>query len=128
MINGVGGYGHKLVICANVFIRKDDKYLLLRRSPHKKYAPNYVHPVGGKVDLDEDPMEAGKRELLEEVEEGSLEWFTEDEIHKENLFPSVEKLIGHILNREVGTVFATFRYNHDDDGKIQVESINLCTK
>ena len=50
-----------------MFVRKDDKYLLLRRSPLKKYAPNYVHPVGGKVDKNENPFVAAKRELMEEA-------------------------------------------------------------
>jgi len=58
---------HNLVVCANIFIRKDDKYLLLKRSPHKKYAPNVIHPVGGKVDLNENPFQAAQREVLEEA-------------------------------------------------------------
>ena len=60
---------HKLVMCANVFIRRDDgKFLVLRRSPLKKFLPNYVHPIGGKIDLDEDPLTAAKREVREETE------------------------------------------------------------
>jgi 8-oxo-dGTP diphosphatase len=58
---------HQLVICANVFIRRNGKYLMLRRSPLKRYAPDVVHPVGGKVDLDEDPYTAAIREVLEET-------------------------------------------------------------
>jgi 8-oxo-dGTP diphosphatase len=58
---------HQLVICANVFIRRDDKYLVLRRSPQKRFAPNVVHLVGGKVDLDEDPYMAAVREVQEEA-------------------------------------------------------------
>lgn len=58
---------HNLVVCANVFVRKDNKYLLLKRSPMKKYAPDVIHPIGGKVDLDEDPYTAGQRELFEEA-------------------------------------------------------------
>jgi 8-oxo-dGTP diphosphatase len=58
---------HEQVICANVFIRKDDKYLVLRRSPLKKYAPNVIHPVGGKVDIGENPFEAAVREVKEEA-------------------------------------------------------------
>lgn len=58
---------HNLVICANIFIRKADKYLVLRRSPLKKWAADVVHPVGGKVDLGEDPLTAAKREALEET-------------------------------------------------------------
>jgi 8-oxo-dGTP diphosphatase len=58
---------HELVICANVFIKKDDKFLVLKRSKLKKYAPNVIHPVGGKVDLNENPFEAAIREAKEET-------------------------------------------------------------
>ena len=58
---------HEQIICANIFIRKDDKYLVMRRSPLKKYAPDVVHPVGGKVDLGENPYTAAVREVAEEA-------------------------------------------------------------
>lgn len=58
---------HQLVICTNVFIRRGEKYLVLRRSSAKRFAPNVVHPVGGKVDLDEDPYTAALREVQEET-------------------------------------------------------------
>lgn len=58
---------HEQVICANVFIRKDGKYLVLRRSPLKKYAPDVVHPFGGKVDIGENPHTAAVREVYEET-------------------------------------------------------------
>ena len=58
---------HKLVMCANVFIRKDGKWLMLRRSEKKKYDPGYFHTVGGKVDPDEDPYTAAVREVKEEA-------------------------------------------------------------
>lgn len=57
---------HNLVMCANIFVRKDGKYLLLRRSENKKYAPGVCHPIGGKIDKNEDPYRAGRREVLEE--------------------------------------------------------------
>jgi 8-oxo-dGTP diphosphatase len=57
----------KMVICANVFIRKDGKYLLSKRSSEKKYAPNKIHPFGGKVDQDENPYNGAVREIKEEV-------------------------------------------------------------
>ncbi|MCA9397331.1 NUDIX domain-containing protein [candidate division WWE3 bacterium] len=50
-----------------MFVKKGDTYLLLKRSPQKAIAPNYFHPAGGKVDTDEDPLQAAKRELLEEA-------------------------------------------------------------
>lgn len=58
---------HNLVICANIFVRKDGKYILLKRSPHKKYVPNVVHPVGGKIEPNENPYLGAQRELLEEA-------------------------------------------------------------
>ena len=58
---------HELVICANIFVRKDGKYLLLKRSPLKKFAPDVIHPIGGKVDANENPFTGAQRELLEEA-------------------------------------------------------------
>ena len=58
---------HNVVICANVFIRKDGKWLLLKRSPFKKYAPNKIHPFGGKIQLDENPHDGAIREVKEET-------------------------------------------------------------
>jgi len=56
-----------MVICANVFIRKGGKYLLMKRSPDKKYAPNKIHPFGGKMDENENPYVGAVREIREEV-------------------------------------------------------------
>ena len=58
---------HHNVVCANVFVRKGDKYLMLRRSPKKKWLPNILHPIGGKVDLNENPYVAAEREVAEEA-------------------------------------------------------------
>ncbi|MDP3769879.1 MAG: NUDIX hydrolase, partial [bacterium] len=58
---------HNLVVCANIFVRKDGKYLLLKRSPEKKYAPSVIHPIGGKVDPNENPYTGAQRELFEEA-------------------------------------------------------------
>ena len=60
-------YVHKLIVCANIFVRKDGKYLLLKRSAQKKYAPGVVHPIGGKVGVNENPYTTAERELLEEA-------------------------------------------------------------
>lgn len=57
----------QFVVCANVFIRKDGKYLLMKRSPNKKYAPNKINPYGGKIDQDENPYVGAIREVKEEV-------------------------------------------------------------
>ena len=58
---------HENVICANVFVRKGDKYLLIKRREDKKFAPGVIHPIGGKVDQNEDPFTAAKREVFEEA-------------------------------------------------------------
>lgn len=57
---------HTIVMSANFIVKKDDKYLLLKRSPLKHVAPNVFHPPGGKIDSAEDPLKAAQRELLEE--------------------------------------------------------------
>lgn len=58
---------HKLVMCANVFIRKDGKWLMLKRSEQKRFAPGYFHTVGGKIEPDEDPYTGALREVKEEA-------------------------------------------------------------
>lgn len=58
---------HQLVICANVFVRRGGKYLMLKRSPQKKYAPGVMHPIGGKLDPNENPYQGAMRELSEEA-------------------------------------------------------------
>jgi 8-oxo-dGTP diphosphatase len=58
---------HSIVMCTNIIARKDDTFLFLKRSPLKKIAPNILHPVGGKIDNDEDPYTAAQRELFEET-------------------------------------------------------------
>lgn len=40
---------------------------MLKRSGKKKFAPGVVHPIGGKVDLDENPFVAAQREVFEEA-------------------------------------------------------------
>ena len=160
---------HKNIICANIFVRKDGKYLLLRRSNEKKYAPGVVHPLGDKVDSKENPMKSARRELLEEAgikvknvrleavllelapikddrtdwlifhfsgdydsgdlkttEEGELVWLTPEEISKQKLFPSVEKVIENILNPNDGTVFATFVYDNEKNIISETRDIDGC--
>jgi 8-oxo-dGTP diphosphatase len=58
---------HNLVICANVFIRRGDRYLVLKRSDQKRFAPGVIHPVGGKLELNEDALTAALREVREEA-------------------------------------------------------------
>lgn len=40
---------------------------MMRRSMQKTFLPGFVQPIGGKVDLNEDPLSAAKRELMEEA-------------------------------------------------------------
>ncbi|HKC04405.1 MAG TPA: NUDIX domain-containing protein [Patescibacteria group bacterium] len=58
---------HNLVLVSNVLIRKDGKFLLMKRSAKKKYAPGRIHPFGGKLDPDENPYVGAVREIKEEV-------------------------------------------------------------
>ncbi|MBU2592224.1 NUDIX domain-containing protein [Patescibacteria group bacterium] len=160
---------HQLVICVNVFVRKDGKYLMLKRSSGKTYAPDVVHPIGGKIEPDEAPFLAAQREVLEEAgikiknmrleavvlelkpykttegnwlifhftadydsgdksetDEGELILLDAKEILDQKLFPSVREIIGHILDPDDGTVFATFE--HDWEGKIiqKTKRIDIC--
>jgi len=62
-----GTHVHQQIICANVFIRRNGRLLVLRRSKNKKYAPGIVHPVGGKLDRGENPYVGAEREALEET-------------------------------------------------------------
>lgn len=57
---------HHIVIAVNVFVKKDDKYLVLRRSVQKEVLPGLIHPIGGKIDENEEPLLAAQRELFEE--------------------------------------------------------------
>lgn len=159
---------HNLVLCANVFIRKDGKWLLMKRSPLKKYAPNKIHPFGGKIDPDENPYKAAVREVKEETglsiknlkleavvnelkpddrspenwlifhfsadyesgellhtEEGEVVYLTDKELVKANLFPSVEKIIRHIVNPDDGTVFTTNKYDSYEDGICELDK-DIC--
>lgn len=141
---------------------------MLRRSSLKEHAPNYIHPIGGKVDQDENPYTAAQRELLEEAglqvtnirleacvlevagdksvpnwlifhfsgdyksgdlintDEGELLWFDKEDILKQNLFPSIKKIIDHILNPSDGPVFATFYYDENLNIIETGNTIDLC--
>lgn len=153
----------QMVICANVFIRKDGKYLLMKRSPDKKYAPNKIHPFGGKMDENENPYVGAVREIREEVgieienlkleaviyeqmpdkdlkanwlvfyfsadyksgevilsEEGEVVYLTVEEVKHSDLFPSVETIIDHILDKNDGTVFTTNSYEGFESGMKEI--------
>lgn len=58
---------HNIVMCANMIVKKDDKFLVLKRSLKKHLDPGKLHFSGGKVDPNEEPLCAAKRELFEET-------------------------------------------------------------
>jgi len=62
---------------AGAFLKKDGKYLLMQRSPNRKFAPNIWSCIGGHMEADEinDPYKACLREIEEETG-----------IKKENIF------------------------------------------
>lgn len=51
----------------SVFIQKDGKWLMLRRSKDKEYLPGIINGPGGKIERGEGILEAAKRELMEET-------------------------------------------------------------
>ena len=63
---------------------------------------------------------------IEETEEGEILYLTNDEILKQNLFPSIRATIKNILNPDDGIIFATFAY--DENGEIDESrsNINIC--
>lgn len=48
-------------------IRKDNKFLIMLRSPNAKYFPEHWDFPGGTLEADEDPFSGVERELLEET-------------------------------------------------------------
>lgn len=60
----------KYLGAVEVFLMTYDQnqVLLLKRSPHRRYLPNYVAGLGGKMDLNhlETPLETAYREIYEE--------------------------------------------------------------
>ncbi|HWQ83262.1 MAG TPA: NUDIX domain-containing protein [Anaerolineales bacterium] len=50
-----------------IFLRRDDKVLLLRGAPHKRLWANRYNGIGGHVERGEDILSAARRELREEA-------------------------------------------------------------
>lgn len=60
-------YFHQIKLLANVLIKKDEKYIVIEKKFNKKIdAPQMVHALGGHIDHGENPLEAARREILEE--------------------------------------------------------------
>ncbi len=104
-----------MVICANVFIKKNGKYILMKRSANKKYAPNKIHPFGGKMEMDENPYVGAIREIKEEVgieiENLKLEAVIYEQMPDKNLkanwlvfYFSADYKSGEIIKSEEGDV------------------------
>jgi len=55
-----------MLICANLLVRDGKKYFVMKRSPKKKFAPDYVVPYGGKLNPGENAINCAIRELAEE--------------------------------------------------------------
>ncbi|MFO0709725.1 MAG: NUDIX domain-containing protein [Sandaracinus sp.] len=54
-----------LAVCA--VIRDEDRVLAMRRAPHKDAGAGLWETVSGRVEVDEDPLEAVRREVVEET-------------------------------------------------------------
>ncbi len=57
----------KVKIPQKAIIKKDDKYLILHRSPKAKVFPNYWDFPGGKLEPGEEPFDGIEREVMEET-------------------------------------------------------------
>lgn len=56
----------KIKIPQKAIIKKDDKYLILHRSPNEKSHPDFWDFPGGKLEPGEDPFDGVEREVMEE--------------------------------------------------------------
>lgn len=57
--------GHRVVVCA--VLVEQGHVLLAKRADNKRIAPGKFHLPGGHVELGEDPADALKREIMEEL-------------------------------------------------------------
>ncbi len=60
-------YQHEVKLLTNILVKKDNKYLVLKRSKISTHAPNMIHAFGGHIDHGENPLQAAKREIKEEI-------------------------------------------------------------
>ena len=57
----------EFISTTNVFIKKDNKYLVLRRGKDVSVFKDFIMGPGGKQDTDEGVHETAAREMLEET-------------------------------------------------------------
>ncbi|HEU4966498.1 MAG TPA: NUDIX domain-containing protein [Candidatus Saccharimonadales bacterium] len=147
---------HNLIMAANMFVKRDGKLLVIKRSLHKTYMPGFVQPVGGKVDINEGPLQAAERELLEEaglriknirleavstdvhqdginnwqafyfsgdyvggeahvsIDEGELLWLTPEEIKREKVLDSIQRIVDNIYSADHAALFVNYRWDEDN--------------
>ena len=48
-------------------VEKDNKFLILKRSPKKDVGANTWEVITGRLEIDEDPKDGARREIIEEV-------------------------------------------------------------
>ncbi len=58
---------HEFIVCSNIFVRRNGKYLMIKRPAGSRWMPNGLHTVGGKLEENENPYECAVRELKEEA-------------------------------------------------------------
>jgi 8-oxo-dGTP pyrophosphatase MutT (NUDIX family) len=56
-----------IYVTLQCFVKKDGKYLMLHRGPHKKVMPNVWMAPGGKKEFNEGVFECARREIKEET-------------------------------------------------------------
>ena len=56
-----------IIVALECFVKKDGKYLMLRRNPNKRIMPNVWMAPGGKREFNEGLFECARREVREET-------------------------------------------------------------
>jgi 8-oxo-dGTP diphosphatase len=64
---GVSTQRYKLIPRTLIFLKRDDRVLLLKGAPHKHIWANLYNGVGGHIERGEDVLNAARRELKEET-------------------------------------------------------------
>ena len=64
---GVSRDRYTIIPRTAIFVRRGDRYLLLKGAPTKRLWANQYNGLGGHIERGEDPLSAAARELLEET-------------------------------------------------------------